>query len=84
MNFPEIFIKEFTRAAKMRLSALEEALADTEHKKVGELIALSVARKAADGNMDAIKFLRDLSKTDSVREEAAPSVAIRVVREDDG
>lgn len=81
MNFTEHLAREVARAAQMTLPELEEALAAGEGRTVGELTALSLARKAAEGGMDAVKLIRELSKGEQPKEQL-PRVEIRVVGPD--
>lgn len=78
MNFTESLAKEVSRAASMTLPELEEALAAGQQRTIGELTALSLAKKAAEGGMDAVKLIRELSKGEQAAEEL-PRVEIRVV-----
>lgn len=82
MNFTEYLAREVTRAAQMTLPELEEALAAGEGRTVGELTALSLAKKAAEGGMDAVKLIRELSKVEQPQEQL-PRVEIRVVDGDE-
>lgn len=82
MNFTEYLAREVTRAAQMTLPELEEALAAGEGRTVGELTALSLAKKAAEGGMDAVKLIRELSKVEQPQEQF-PRVEIRVVDGDE-
>ena len=81
MNFTEHLAREVARAAQMTLPELEEAWAAGEGRTVGELTALSLARKAAEGGMDAVKLIRELSKGEQPKEQL-PRVEIRVVGPD--
>jgi hypothetical protein len=81
MNFTEHLAREIARAAEMTLPELEEALAAGEGRTVGELTALSLAKKAAEGGMDAVKLIRELSKGEQPKEQL-PQVEIRVVGPD--
>ena len=83
MNFTERLSREVARAAAMTLPELEEALAQSEGRTVGELTALSLAKKAAEGGMDALKLIRELSKGEQPSGEL-PQVEIRVVGAEDG
>ena len=82
MNFTEYLAREVARAAQMTLPELEEALAAGEGRTVGELTALSLAKKAAEGGMDAVKLIRELSKAEQPQEQL-PRVEIRVVDGDE-
>ncbi len=84
MNFTERLAKDIARASKMTLPELEEALANSENRTVSQLTALSLARKAAEGGMDAIKMIRELArwepeKKGAPKEETPPLVEFRVV-----
>lgn len=81
MNFTEHLAREIARAAEMTLPELEEALAAGEGRTVGELTALSLAKKAAEGGMDAVKLIRELSKGEQPKDQL-PRVEIRVVGAD--
>lgn len=83
MNFTECIAKEVSRAASMTLPELEEALESGQRRTIGELTALSLAKKAAEGGMDAMKMIRELAKGEPMAEEF-PKVEIRVVGEMDG
>ncbi len=83
MNFTECLSREVARAAAMTLPELEEALAQSEGRTVGELTALSLTKKAAEGGMDALKLIRELSKGEQPSGEL-PRVEIRVVGAEDG
>ena len=78
MNFTESLAKEVSRAASMTLPELEDALAAGQKRTIGELTALSLAKKAAEGGMDAVKLIRELSKGEQTSEEL-PRVEIRIV-----
>ena len=84
MNFTERLAKDIARASKMTLPELEDALANSENRTVSQLTALSLARKAAEGGMDAIKMIRELARWEPDkkapdREEKPPLVEFRVV-----
>lgn len=78
MNFTECIAKEVSRAASMTLPELEEALENGQHRTVGELTALSLAKKAAEGAMDAVKMIRELAKGEQASSDL-PQIEIRVV-----
>lgn len=80
MNLNEQLTKNIMDATAMTLSQVEEALANGAERTVGELTALSLAKKAAEGGMDAIKLMRDLSKGETVSE--LPLVELRVIGPD--
>ena len=82
MNFKDRLAFEISRAAAMTLPELEEALASDQPRTVGELTALSLAKKAAEGAMDAVKLIRELSKGEAAP-DALPSVEIRVLGPED-
>ena len=68
----------------MTLPELEEALQNAENHTVSQLTALSLAKKAAEGGMDAIKMIRELSrfapeKKEEREEPEVPLVELRVV-----
>ncbi len=78
MNFTEELTKAVGLAAQMTLPELEAASENGEHRTIAELTALSLARRAAEGGMDAIKLIRELSKgTES--SEGVPRVEISVI-----
>jgi hypothetical protein len=81
MNFTEHLAQQVVIASRMTLPELEQALAQEEGRTVGELTALSLAKKAAEGGMDAVKLIRELSKGERIGEEL-PQVEIRVVGAD--
>ncbi|MBQ7090252.1 MAG: hypothetical protein IJN82_03965 [Clostridia bacterium] len=78
MNFTDQLTKAVGRAARMTLPELEASLESSEKCTIAELTALSLARRAAEGGMDAIKLIRELAKgtedTDSV-----PRVEVSVI-----
>ncbi len=78
MNFTECIAKEVSRAASMTLPELEEALESGQQRTIGELTALSLAKKAAEGGMDAVKMIRELAKGEQASGEL-PQVEIRIV-----
>ena len=78
MNLTECIAKEVSRAASMTLPELEEALESGQQRTVGELTALSLAKKAAEGGMDAVKMIRELAKGEQAPSDL-PQVEIRVV-----
>ncbi len=80
MNLNEQLTQSIADAAAMTLSQVEEALENGRERTVGELTALSLAKKAAEGGMDAIKLMRDLCKTETVSE--LPVVELRVISPD--
>ncbi len=82
MNFTERLAKDVARAARMTLPELEEALANGENRTVSQLTALSLAKKAAEGGMDAVKMIRELSRWEPEKKgasEPAPLVELRVI-----
>lgn len=85
LSFTERLSREVARAARMTLPELEQALAAEEGQGVCRLTALSLAKKAAEGGMDAIKMIRELSKWQEAKEpqkQELPVVEIRVVSGD--
>ncbi len=78
MNFTECLAKEVSRVATMTLPELEEALATGQQRTIGELTALSLAKKAAEGGMDAVKMIRELAKGEQAAGEL-PRLEIRIV-----
>ncbi len=78
MNFTDQLTKAVGLAAQMTLPELEAAFESSEQRTIAELTALSLARRAAEGGMDAIKLIRELAKgtenTDSV-----PRVEVSVI-----
>lgn len=78
MNFTECIAKEVSRAASMTLPELEEALAEGQHRTIGELTALSLAKKAAEGAMEAMKMIRELAKGEQATSDL-PQIEIRIV-----
>lgn len=80
MTFTEKLAKEVTKAARMTLPELEAAMAEGEHRTVAQLTALSLAKKAAEGGMDAVKMIRELTRLDPAKEDPTVSaVEIRIV-----
>ena len=80
MNLNERLTKSICDASAMTLSQVEEALANGAERTVGELTALSLVKKAAEGGMDAIKLMRDLCRNETVSE--LPVVERRVISPD--
>ncbi len=83
MNLMEQLARELAVAGTMTMTELEQAL-EEENQSACTRTARALARKAAEGGMDAIKLIRELTKTEGPEEEAA--VEIRVIgalREDD-
>ena len=81
MNLNEQLARNIADASAMTLSQVEEALADGANRTVGELTALSLVKKAAEGGMDAVKLMRDLTKTEWAAD--LPRVELRVIGPDD-
>ena len=81
MNFTDRLASGIAKASEMTLSEVEASLADSEDRTLGELTALSLAKKAAEGGMDAIKLIRDLYKNEPAAE--VPAVEIRVLGPDE-
>ncbi len=81
MNFTERLAKDVARAARMTLPELEEALENAENRTVSQLTALSLAKKAAEGGMDAVKMIRELTRLEPEKksEDAPPLVELRVL-----
>lgn len=81
LSFTERLSRDVAKAARMTLPELEQALQEGENRSVSQLTALSLAKKAADGGMDAIKMIRELTKRVETKEaEECPAlVEIRVV-----
>ncbi|MBQ3084456.1 MAG: hypothetical protein IJC46_03275 [Clostridia bacterium] len=78
MNFTEELTKAIGLAARMTRPELEEAAENSEHRTIAELTALSLARRAAEGGMDAIKLIRELAKG-TEQTEAVPRVEVSVI-----
>lgn len=85
MNFTERLSRDVARAARMTLPELEEALEKKENQTVSRLTALSLAKKAAEGGMDAVKMIRELTRLEPERKAAVqtPMVELRVVEAGD-
>lgn len=85
MNFTERLARDVARAARMTLPELEEALEMRENQTVSRLTALSLAKKAAEGGMDAVKMIRELTRLEPEKKAAAqtPMVELRVVEAGD-
>ena len=81
MSLTEQLASGIAAASQMTLTQVEAALADGANRTVGELTALALVKKAAEGGMDAVKLMRDLSKTESSAE--LPRVEIRVIGPDE-
>ncbi len=77
MNLTEQLSKGIAEATQMTFAQVEEALANRDGRTVGELTALALAKKAAEGGMDAVKLMRELSKYEEAAE--LPRIEIRVV-----
>jgi len=77
MNLTDQLSKGIADATQMTFAQVEQALADRDGRTVGELTALALAKKAAEGGMDAIKLMRELSKFEGPAD--LPRVEIRVV-----
>jgi len=84
MNFTERLARDVARAARMTLPELEEALEKKENQTVSRLTALSLAKKAAEGGMDAVKMIRELTRLEPEKKAAqSPMVELRVVEAGD-
>ena len=84
MNFTERLARDVARAARMTLPELEEALEKKENQTVSRLTALSLAKKAAEGGMDAVKMIRELTRLEPEKKAAQPPmVELRVVEAGD-
>ena len=84
MNFTERLARDVARAARMTLPELEEALEKKENQTVSRLTALSLAKKAAEGGMDAVKMIRELTRLEPEKKSAQPPmVELRVVEAGD-
>ena len=83
MNLLELLAEDFARAAAMTMPQLEEALDQQQDKTVSELAALSLAKRAAEGGMDAIKLMKELSRGDP-EEDSGRRFEIRIVGAEDG
>lgn len=79
----EMLAEDFARAAAMTMPELEAALEERESKSVSELTALSLAKRAAEGGMDAIKLLKELSLNDP-SEESGRCFEIRILENENG
>lgn len=85
INFTERLARDIARTARMTLPELEEALENAENRTVSQLTALSLAKKAAEGGMDAIKMIRELARWEPEKKEQksagreVPLVELRVV-----
>ncbi len=84
MNLLEMLAEDFARAAAMTMPQLEAALEERESKTVSELTALSLAKRAAEGGMDAIKLMKELSRSDPEEVDSGHRFEIRIVGENDG
>lgn len=78
MNFTEELTKAVGLAAQMTLPELEAAAEASEQRTIAELTALSLARRAAEGGMDAIKLIRELAKGTETM-DAVPRVEVSVI-----
>lgn len=76
MNWMETLAQEMKRVSAMTRPELEAAYGEDKDRTVSELTALALARKAADGGMDAIKLMRELSREEP---EENAGVEIRVI-----
>ncbi|MBQ6823614.1 MAG: hypothetical protein IJP27_03085 [Clostridia bacterium] len=80
LNFTQRLTREITQASRMTLPELDRALAAGEDQTVARLTALSLAKKAAEGGMDAIKLIRELTKGEPEKESGRlPTVEFRVI-----
>ena len=78
MNFTDQLTKAVGRAAQMTLPELEQAIESSEKRTIAELTALSLARRAAEGGMDAIKLIRELAKG-TENSDSVPRVEVSVI-----
>lgn len=79
LNFTERLAREVSRAARMSLPELEQAMAEEGESSVCRRTALSLAKRAAEGGLDAVKMIRELSRSEPEGPKEAPVVEIRVV-----
>ena len=79
LNFTERLAREVSRAARMSLPELELALEAEAESNVCRRTALSLAKRAAEGGLDAVKMIRELSRSEPEGEQGAPVVEIRVI-----
>lgn len=77
MNLTDQLSQDLAQASSMTFAEVEAALEDRTTRTIGELTALSLAKKAAEGGMDAVKLMRDLAKTEAITD--LPRVEIRVI-----
>ncbi len=84
MNFSAKLIAEIGRASALTLPQLEAALLDSEERTVSELTALTLAKKAAEGGMDAVKLIRELLKNEVPSEQGGVEIRVIPPEDEDG
>lgn len=78
MNLLKSISKELNKVSRMKLPELNAALESETDCSIGRMTALSLAKRAAEGGMDAIKLIRELTKGEE-EQGALPAVEIRVI-----
>lgn len=78
MNLLKSISKELNKVSRMKLPELILAMESETDCSIGRMTALSLAKRAAEGGMDAIKLIRELTKGEE-EQKAMPAVEIRVI-----
>ena len=78
MNLLKSIGKELNKVSRMNLAELQAAMENEPDCSIGRMTALSLAKRAAEGGMDAIKLIRKLSRGEE-EQKSMPAVEIRVI-----
>lgn len=78
MNLLKSISAELSKVSDLTLPELEDALENNLDCSVSRMTALSLAKRAAEGGMDAVKLIRELTRGEE-EQGAPPAVEIRVI-----
>ena len=78
MNLLKSISAELSKVSDLSLPELTDALENDLDCSVSRMTALSLAKRAAEGGMDAVKLIRELTRGEE-EQEGLPAVEIRVI-----
>lgn len=78
MNLLKNISRELNQVSELSLPELIDALEHSDDCSVSRITALTLAKRAAEGGMDAIKLIRELSRGEE-EPQSLPAVEIRII-----
>lgn len=78
MNLLKSISIELSKVSELSLPELIDAIEQSEDCSVSRMTALTLAKRAAEGGMDAIKLIRELTRGEE-EQGSLPAVEIRVI-----